>query len=130
METGGRSTTCPPIGPLAWICTITSPTELGFPSRAGSSGLIARSKYELPNFAPRQYHPVSKDHGSTGDTAYALAFTTQGELVVRVTKHHAEQYKAPDVYDIGRDELATVKVNGSPLIALVLAKLNEILPIA
>ena len=53
---------------------------------------------------------------------------TKGELVVRVTKHHAEQYKAPEIYDIGGAEFAAVNVNGTPLISLVLAKLNEILP--
>jgi hypothetical protein len=81
-----------------------------------------------PSTLLRQYHLVSEDHGSAGDTAYALAFTTKGEVVVRVTRHHAEQYKAPDVHDIGAGEFATISVNGASLLSLVVAKLNEILP--
>jgi hypothetical protein len=76
----------------------------------------------------RQYHLLSEDHGLGGDTAYALAFTTKGEVVVRVTKHHAEQYKAPEVHDLGAAEFATMNVNGMSLQSLVVSKLNEILP--
>ena len=71
---------------------------------------------------------LSEDHGVAGDTAYALAFTTRGEVVVRVTRHHEQQYKAPEVHDIAAGEFATTSVNGKPLLSLVVAKLSEILP--
>ena len=70
----------------------------------------------------------AEDRGNAGDTAYALAFTTKGEVVVRVTRHHKEQYKTPEVHDIGAGEFATATVNGTSLLSLVVAKLNEILP--
>lgn len=81
-----------------------------------------------PTSLLRQYHLLSEDHGNAGDTAYSLAFTRKGELMVRVTKHHAERYREPEVYDISAGEFATVTVNGTPLISLVLTKLEEILP--
>lgn len=76
----------------------------------------------------RQYYLISEDHGMSGDTSYALAFTTKGEVIVRVTKHHAEKYKEPEIYDLGADQFGPVTINGIPLVSLVVAKLNEILP--
>ena len=82
----------------------------------------------FPSSLLRQYHLVSEDHGNAGDTAYALAFTAKGEVVVRVTRRHKEQYRAPEVHDIGAAEFASVTVNGTPLLSRVVAKLKEILP--
>ena len=76
----------------------------------------------------RQYHLLSEDHGAAGDTAYSLAFTTKGEMVVRVTVHYEEQYRPPAIHDIEAREFARTTVNGQPLASLVVGKLSEILP--
>jgi hypothetical protein len=81
-----------------------------------------------PTALMREYYLLSQDHGTAGDTAYSVGFTTRGELVVRVTKRHDERHRPAEVHDIGAREFADVTVQGRSLLSLVIAKLEEILP--
>ncbi len=76
----------------------------------------------------RKYYLTSEDRGAAGDTGYALVFTVRGEMIVQVTKHHGQQYKAPETHEIHARDFATTTVNGRPLLGIVIQKLNEILP--
>ena len=76
----------------------------------------------------RRYYLTSEDRGVAGDTEYALVFTRRGEMVVRVTKHHEQQYKTPATHDIPARDFASTTVNHVPLLQIVIEKLNELLP--
>lgn len=76
----------------------------------------------------RRYYLISEDGGAAGDVSYALIFTTTGEMVVRVTKHHAQQYKAPEIHDVSAREFLRVTIGGKSLQELIVRKLDEILP--
>ena len=76
----------------------------------------------------RRYYLTSEDRGIAGDTEYALVFTARGEMVVRVTIRHEQQYKTPDIHDIAARDFASTIVNRVPLLQIVIEKLNELLP--
>ncbi len=76
----------------------------------------------------RQYYLTSDDRGAAGDIRYVLVFTKGGEMVVRMTRSHEQQYKSPEVQDIPPRDFQRISIAGKSLLQWVLQKLVEILP--
>jgi len=76
----------------------------------------------------RKYYLTSEDGGLAWDKHYTLAFGGDGQMFVQVIKQYEQPYKTEDINEIQPDDFVKVKINGELLSALVVKKLDEILP--
>jgi len=74
----------------------------------------------------RTYHLGSS--GGLTDHSYDLVFTDGGEMFVQETIDYEQPYKKDGGGPLKAEHMPRVRVNGVPLLELVVKKLSEILP--